>query len=167
MLTYTSPHGTLILLYFSISLLTTLPFMVVLRLSRVGKKSHPTFRIIASDKHKDTVGSYLELLGSYDPHATPTRIEVKADRIKYWLSVGAQPSDTVHNLLVEKGVIDSAKRVIAKAAPAEVEAAAPVAAPAEAPVVEEKPAEAPVEAPADLPAGRQEPAPATEEKAAE
>lgn len=119
--------------------------MVVLRLSRVGKKSHPTFRIIASDKHKDTVGSYLELLGSYDPHATPTRIELKADRVKYWLSVGAQPSDTVHNLLVEKGLIDSAKRVIAKAAPAEVVEAAPVvtAAPAEtpaepAPAVEEK-----------------------------
>jgi small subunit ribosomal protein S16 len=57
--------------------------MVVLRLSRVGKKNHPTFRIVASDKRKDTVGTYLELLGSYDPHATPTRIELKADRIKH------------------------------------------------------------------------------------
>ena len=88
--------------------------MVVLRLSRVGKKSHPTFRIIASDKQKDTIGSYLELLGSYDPHATPMKVEVNAERVKYWLSVGAQPSDTVHNLLVEKGVITGAKKVVAK-----------------------------------------------------
>lgn len=110
--------------------------MVVLRLSRVGKKSHPTFRIIASDKQKDTVGSYLELLGSYDPHATPTRIEVKADRVKYWLSVGAQPSDTVHNLLVEKGVIEGTKRVVAKAK--KVEAGAEATA---TPAPEEKPAE--------------------------
>lgn len=103
--------------------------MVVLRLSRVGKKSHPTFRIIASDKRKDTVGTYLELLGSYDPHATPTKIEVKADRVKHWLSVGAQPSDTVHNLLVEKGIITAPKKVIAMAPKAEaVEApAAPAA----------------------------------------
>ncbi|MEK7537829.1 MAG: 30S ribosomal protein S16 [Patescibacteria group bacterium] len=88
--------------------------MVVLRLSRVGKKSHPTFRLIASDKRKDTVGSYLELLGSYDPHATPGRIELNTARVKYWLSVGAQPSDTVHNLLVEKGVLPGPKLVVAK-----------------------------------------------------
>lgn len=113
--------------------------MVVIRLSRVGKKSHPTFRIIASDKQKDTVGSYLELLGSYDPHATPTGIELKADRIKYWLSVGARPSDTVHNLLVEKGVIEGAKKVIAKAKKVEVEAPAPAAASTPAP--ETKPTE--------------------------
>ncbi len=100
--------------------------MVVLRLTRVGKKNHSTFRIIASDKRKDTLGTYLELLGSYDPHATPNRIEVNADRVKYWLSVGAQPSDSVHNLLVEKGIISSPKKVIAKApaaAPVEAEAA--------------------------------------------
>lgn len=113
--------------------------MVVLRLSRVGKKSHPTFRLIASDKQKDTVGSYLELLGSYDPHAIPTRIEFKADRVKYWLSVGAQPSDTVHNLLVEKGIIDSPKKVIAKAK--EVVPEAPAADKSAIPAAEEKPAE--------------------------
>ena len=103
----------LLLNSFSFSLNPT--SMVVIRLSRVGKKNHPTFRIIVSDKQKDTVGSYLELLGSYDPHATPTRIELNAERTKYWLSVGAQPSDSVHNLLVEKGIITTPKRVVAKA----------------------------------------------------
>lgn len=105
--------------------------MVVLRLSRVGKKNHPTFRIIASDKRKDPVGTYLELLGNYDPHATPTKIEVNAERVQYWLSKGAQPSDSVHNLLVEKGLIKADKRVIAKA-PAKAEAAADTTEPAAA-----------------------------------
>lgn len=123
--------------------------MVVLRLSRVGKKSHATFRIVASDKQKDTVGTYLELLGSYDPHINPTRIVLKEDRIKYWLSVGAQPSDSVHNLLVEKGVLATPKRVIAKAAAVQV-----AEAPAETPA-------APVETPAEA-----TPAPVAEEKAA-
>lgn len=89
--------------------------MVVLRLSRVGKKSHPTFRLIASDKRKDTLGTYLELLGSYDPHVVPSRIELNAERIRYWLSVGAQPSDTAYNLLVEKGILPGPKRVVAQA----------------------------------------------------
>lgn len=109
--------------------------MVVIRLSRVGKKNHPTFRIIVSDKHKDTVGNYLELLGSYDPHATPTKIEINAERAKHWLSVGAQPSDSVHNLFVEKGIIASPKRVIAKAKAAET-----TEAPAETPAPTETPA---------------------------
>ena len=60
-LTPATPYGNFILHYFSNSSIPP-QFMVVIRLSRVGKKSHPTFRIIASDKQKDTVGSYLELL---------------------------------------------------------------------------------------------------------
>lgn len=110
--------------------------MVALRLQRVGKKNHATFRIVASDKRKDTVGTALEILGSFDPHQTPSRIVLKDDRIKYWLSVGAQPSDSVHNLLVEQGLIQAPKRVLVKAKPSE---AAPEAAPA---------AETPTETPA-------------------
>lgn len=103
--------------------------MVALRLQRVGKKNHATFRIVASDKRKDTVGMALEILGSFDPHQTPSRIVLKDDRIKYWLSVGAQPSDSVHNLLVEQGLITAPKRVLVSAKPTEKasEEAAPVA----------------------------------------
>jgi len=93
--------------------------MVAIRLSRVGKKNHATFRIVVSDKQKDTLGTYLEILGSYDPHQTPTALEINADRAKYWLSVGAQPSDTVYNLLVEKGVITGPKKKLVKLPPAE------------------------------------------------
>ncbi len=105
--------------------------MVVIRLARIGKKNHPTFRIIVSDRQKDTVGTYLEQLGTFDPHQTPATIIVKEDRVKHWLSVGAQPSDSVFNLLVEKGIVPGPKRVIAVAkkveAPVDQPAATPVA----------------------------------------
>lgn len=107
-------------------------FMVAIRLSRVGKKNHSTFRIVVSDKQKDTIGTALEILGSYDPHATPSVLDIDADRTKYWLSVGAQPSDTVHNLLVEKGLITGEKRKIVNV-PAKPAAEAPAAAPSAEP----------------------------------
>lgn len=122
--------------------------MVVIRLSRHGKKNHATYRFIVSDKRKDTVGTFLEQLGTYDPHQAPGRIELKEDRVKHWLSVGAQPSDTVHNLLVDKGIISGTKRVVAKAkksaeAPAAVTSPA-AAAPTETPAAEAAPEAKPV-----------------------
>lgn len=85
--------------------------MLVIRLSRIGKKNHPTFRLIISEKSKDLYGDYLELLGNYDPHTN--QVNLKADRIKYWLSKGAQPSGTVHNLLVDKKIIAGQKIKVA------------------------------------------------------
>lgn len=118
--------------------------MVAIRLSRIGKKNHPTFRIIVSDRQKDTVGTYLEQLGTFDPHQTPATIVLKEDRVKHWLSVGAQPSDSVFNLLVEKGVLPGPKRVIAVAKKEEVSAEA-----TPTPTAETLPAETPIEAPAE------------------
>lgn len=88
--------------------------MVSIRLSRVGKKNHASFRFVVSDKRKDTIGPALEVLGWYDPHANPTKFEVKADRVQYWMSKGAQASATVHNLFVGAGIIKGEKVVIAK-----------------------------------------------------
>ncbi len=118
--------------------------MVAIRLSRIGKKNHATFRLVVSDKQKDTHGTYLELLGNYDPHQQPAKLDLKEDRVKYWLSVGAQPSDTVYNLLVEKGVLDGPKKVLVKAKK-EVAPETPAPAPVEpaAPKAEEKPGETP------------------------
>lgn len=107
--------------------------MVVLRLNRVGKKSHPTFRVIVSDKRKDTHGTYLEQVGVYDPHPTPSRLEFNVERVRYWLSVGAKPSATVHNLLVEKGVLAEPKVVVAKAKKTEAVSAAEAPTSVEAP----------------------------------
>lgn len=85
--------------------------MLTIRLSRIGKKKHPIFRVIVSEKLKDTVGDYLELLGHYNPHTNTA--ELKAERIKYWISKGAQTSGTVHNLLVENKIISGKKIKVA------------------------------------------------------
>lgn len=117
--------------------------MVAIRLSRFGKKSHPTFRVVVSDRQKDTVGKYLEQVGTYNPHSAPAVVEFNIDRVQYWLSVGAQPSATVHNLLVEKGVIQAPKVVVSKAKKVEVPAETAPAAekPAEATAAADKPVE--------------------------
>lgn len=114
--------------------------MLAIRLQRIGKTKRPTYRIVVSDKQKDLYGTQLEIVGHYNPIAQPKVIEIKADRVKHWLSVGAQPSATVHNLLVSQKVIESKKvkawRPKAKAVDPKAAAAAVAPAPASAPAVE-------------------------------
>jgi len=86
--------------------------MLAIRFSRKGKKKQPTYRLIVNEKTKDTQGDYLENLGIYNPRTKVA--ELKADRIKYWLGMGAQPSATVWNLLVSKGIIEGKKRKVSK-----------------------------------------------------
>ena len=126
--------------------------MLTIRLSRVGRKNDPSFRVIVVEsKRKPQPGNYLENVGSYDPRVD--RVELKADRIKHWISMGATVSDTVHNLLVSQKVIDAKKiNILPKFKAPEVVAVAEAPAAAEAPVAEaEAPAEA-AEAPAEAPA---------------
>ena len=82
--------------------------MLCLKLSRIGKKKQPFFRLIILEKTKDPFGDYLELLGNYNPKTK--EINLKKERIIYWLSRGAQTTATVHNLLVKEGVIEGKKR---------------------------------------------------------
>ncbi len=109
--------------------------MLAIRLQRIGKTKRPTYRLVVSDKQKDLYGTQLEIVGHYNPIAQPKGIVIKADRVKYWLSVGAQPSATVHNLLVSQKIVDSKKvkawRPKVKAADAK-KAEAPAPAPATA-----------------------------------
>ena len=82
--------------------------MLVIRLRRVGKKNQPAFKIIVTEKKKaPTKGIFLEEVGFWNP-LTKERI-LKIERIKYWLSVGAKPSNTLHNMLVSEKVIDAKK----------------------------------------------------------
>lgn len=83
--------------------------MLAIRLQRIGKKKQPTYRVVVSDKKKDLYGKHLEILGNYNPVSIPKTISLNADRIKYWLSQGAQASATVHNLLVREKVIEAKK----------------------------------------------------------
>jgi len=73
--------------------------MVKLRLARFGAKKHPFYRIVAVDSRGKRDGRYLEQLGTYDPMQNPPAIQLVADRIQYWQSVGAQPSESVAQLL--------------------------------------------------------------------
>lgn len=82
----------------------------MLRLQRVGKAKQPTYRLIVSEKARDTQAGSLEMLGHYNPVVKDKKMEFKADRIKYWLSIGAQPSSTVHNLLLKAGIISGEKK---------------------------------------------------------
>jgi len=80
----------------------------MIRLSRVGRKNDPSFRVVVVDSKKKTkTGNYLENVGSYDSRSD--RIDLKPERIKHWIAHGAQTSDTVHNLLVSQKIIDAKK----------------------------------------------------------
>jgi len=81
--------------------------MLKIRLQRTGKRGQAYFRLVVTEHTTKPKGKYLEFLGSYDPHKN--EISVKADRVKYWLSVGAKLSETANNLLVGKGIIEGKK----------------------------------------------------------
>lgn len=82
--------------------------MLVIRLFRVGKKNQPSFKIVITDKRKPTrAGRFVEQVGFYNP-ITKEKV-LNQERIKYWLSVGAKPSDTIHNLLVSEKIVEGKK----------------------------------------------------------
>lgn len=84
--------------------------MLMLRLQRLGKNKQPSYRLVVSDKRHDTQYIATEILGHFNPLAKPEPVvNFKMDRVKYWLSVGAQPSATVHNILVKAGVVQGKK----------------------------------------------------------
>ena len=126
--------------------------MLKIRLQRIGRKNDPSFRVIVTDSRNPAKrGRYVELLGSFNPHADAPVIN--AERIQYWIGKGAQPSLTVHNMLVSASVIGGKKMnalpkktAMKKDVPAETaRAEAPVAAPAtESPAAPETKAETPV-----------------------
>jgi small subunit ribosomal protein S16 len=70
-----------------------------IRLARVGKKKQPAYRIVVIERSRARNGRSVEIVGHYNPLAKPAAVELKADRIQYWLGKGAQPSDTVRSFL--------------------------------------------------------------------
>lgn len=138
-----------------------------IRLARGGAKNRPYYRMVVADSRMPRDGRYIERVGSYNPmleHGDENRLVLKEDRIKHWLSVGAQGSDRVQRLLAQAGIVEAkARRDQTKqdkpkakalerirekeeAAAAAAEAAAEAAAAAEEAPAEEAPAE---EAPAE------------------
>ena len=76
---------------------------VKLRLMRMGKKKHPTYRVVAADSRSPRDGRFIELIGRYDPHPHPSVVEIDNDRALHWLEVGAQPTSAVKKLLEISG----------------------------------------------------------------
>lgn len=79
--------------------------MVKLRLRRMGANDQPFYRIVAVDARVKRDGKYIECVGWYDPKPNPSKINIDTERAIYWLSVGAQASDTVRSLLRKAGVL--------------------------------------------------------------
>ena len=73
--------------------------MLTIRLSRIGKKKKPYYRVVVIEKSRPRNGRVKELVGTYDPLKKPAEIKLDAERVKYWLGVGAQPSDTVKSFI--------------------------------------------------------------------
>ena len=73
--------------------------MVKIRLRRVGAKKAPFYRVVVADGHFARDGRFIEEIGTYDPLTEPATIKIDMERAKYWISNGAQPTDTVRGLL--------------------------------------------------------------------
>ena len=153
--------------------------MIRLRLQRHGSKKRPVYRIVAADQRAPRDGRFRELLGTYDPRRTPIMVNLKMDRVDYWLGVGAQPTQTVTDLIrkVRAGegvttdkLAETAREALkaqrdaalaVKAVPAKEEAPAAEAAP-EAAAAEGDAAEGDAAEAADAPAEEAAEAPAAE-----
>ena len=148
--------------------------MLAIRLSRVGAKKKPAYRVIVTEKRRARDSTSLEILGHYNPTKDPIVLSLKAERIEYWISQGAQPSKTVSRLMkyeppppavVEETPAPKAKKAAEPVAEVAAEPAAEaVAAPAAAPASEPEAAAAAEESGTATEASVEE-APATTEAA--
>jgi small subunit ribosomal protein S16 len=122
-----------------------------IRLTRVGAKKRPQYRIVVADSRYPRDGRFLEKLGTYNPMLPKeggARVQLELERVKYWLSKGALPSDRVARFLDAAGLMkrkprNNPQKAKPKTKGGEEAAAAPVAAPAAPKPAAEKPAEAP------------------------
>jgi small subunit ribosomal protein S16 len=81
--------------------------MVKIRLRRTGRKKQPTFRIVIADSQSPRDGKFIEVVGQYTPRQGEQALNLKSERVHYWLDNGAQPTDTVRSLLRRAGILKS------------------------------------------------------------
>ena len=84
---------------------------VKMRLTRMGDKKSPFYRIVIMDSRTARDGAYIDKIGHYNPLTNPAEIVLDADKAKDWLSKGVQPTETVKNLLVKAGIIEQSKKL--------------------------------------------------------
>lgn len=75
--------------------------MLSIRMTRVGSKKKPHFRVVVTEARSAREGSFVENLGTYNPRSTPAKVELNTERVKHWLQRGARPSDSVRTLLAK------------------------------------------------------------------
>jgi small subunit ribosomal protein S16 len=73
--------------------------VLTIRLSRIGKKKRPFYRVVVTEKTRPRNGRFVEIVGTYDPLKKPAAVALNHDRVQYWIGKGAQPSDTVRSFL--------------------------------------------------------------------
>ncbi|MBE6641557.1 MAG: 30S ribosomal protein S16 [Clostridia bacterium] len=79
---------------------------VKIRLTRIGKKKAPSYRVIVADSRSPRDGRFIEEIGYFDPLTNPETVKIDADKAKTWIKNGAQPTDTVRALLKKSGIIE-------------------------------------------------------------
>jgi small subunit ribosomal protein S16 len=79
---------------------------VKIRLTRIGKKKAPSYRVIVADSRSPRDGRFIEEIGYFDPLTNPETVKIDADKAKNWIKNGAQPTDTVRALLKKSGIIE-------------------------------------------------------------
>lgn len=84
---------------------------VKMRLTRMGDKKSPFYRIIVCDSRKARDGEYIDKIGHYNPLSQPVEIKIDAEKAKKWLANGVQPTETVKSLLVKEGVIAKSEKL--------------------------------------------------------
>ena len=79
--------------------------MLKIRLRRVGSKKQPSYRVVVAESTSPRDGKFVEVIGFYNPRTQPETVKIKEDRALYWLSVGAQPTDSMARLLKKRGTL--------------------------------------------------------------
>ena len=88
--------------------------MVKIRLTRLGDKKSPFYRMIVADSRAPRDGKFIDIVGTYNPLTTPAEIKIDEEKAKHWLSVGALPTDTVKAMFANAGIIENVKKAPAK-----------------------------------------------------
>ena len=83
---------------------------VKMRLTRLGDKKSPFYRIVVADSRVARDAKYIDLIGTYNPLTTPAEVKIDAEKAKTWIKNGAQPTETVKALLVKEGIVEADKK---------------------------------------------------------
>jgi small subunit ribosomal protein S16 len=85
--------------------------MLKIRLTRVGKKNSPAYRVVIADKKRAVKGKFIEIIGNYNPTLKPKQIVIDKDRALFWMERGAQASDTVNNLMCDLEILPKKNKI--------------------------------------------------------